>query len=215
MRRSVVIGKTNVGKTLFCVHFAQYIGVKEMTWLLERADGRTEQVRMSPSRAEALLSGAMPHTTRCLQSICLEFARGKGSRQLLLTDTTGLVDGIHPEPELRAAMAQTLKAILDADVVLHLVDAASIGRREQRDTHAGAEDDDGQESGWSLLDDQIAQLGQEKDGYLILANKMDLGFAKAGYRALVKRFTKHRVIPISARYQSGFREVKQHVWRMA
>lgn len=212
MKRSVVIGKTNVGKTLFCVHFAQYIGVREMTWLLERADGRTEQVRMSPKSAEQALSGPPPHRTRCLQSIRLEFARGKGSRQMLLTDTTGLVDGIHPESDLRMAMAQTLKATLDADIILHLVDAAKIGRGKPSDA---TQPEDDSAAGWSELDDQIAQLGAQKDGYLILANKMDLAFAKAGYRELLKRFSKHRVVPVSALCQSGFREVKQHVWRLA
>lgn len=212
MRRSVVIGKTNVGKTLFCVRFAQFVGVREMTWLVERTDGRTEQVRMTPKAAEQALSGVPPHRTRCLQSLCLDFARGKGTRQMLLTDTTGLVDGIHPESAIRMAMAQTLKAIMEADVILHIVDAAKIGRGDPAE--ANRADADGA-TGWSELDDQIAQLGTKKPGYLILANKMDLAFAKAGCRSLQKRFSKHRVVPISALHRSGFREVKQHVWRLA
>lgn len=212
MKRSVVIGKANVGKTLFCIHFAAFVGVKEMTWLVERTDGQTAQYRMSPKAAEHELSGAFPHKTRCLQSVCLDFARGKGSRHLLLTDTTGLVDGIHPDAELRGAMAQTLKSIVDADVVLHLVDAAKIG-----ESGASTSSSHGArvEGGWSTLDDQVARLGEHKDGYLILANKMDLPLAKAGYRELAKRFTRHRVVPVSALYNSGFREVRQHVWRLA
>ncbi len=211
MRQSVVIGKANVGKTLFCIYFAQYIGVREMTWLVERTDGRTEHVRTSPKSAAETLSGELPHKTRCLQSVCLDFARGKGVRQFLLTDTTGLTDGIHPEADLRRAMAQTLRAIVNADVVLHMVDAAAIGevglgRKPNRAAH---------EHGWSELDDQIAELGEHKSGYLILANKMDLPGAKQGYRELSKRFTRHRVVPISALHQNGFREVKQHVWRLA
>lgn len=211
MRHSVVIGKANVGKTLFCIHFAQYIGVREMTWLIERTDGRTEHVRTSPKAAEETLSGELPHKTRCLQSVCLDFARGKGMRQFLLTDTTGLTDGIHPEVDLRRAMAQTLRAIVNADVVLHMVDAAAIGEAGsvEKGKHLGAE------GAWSALDDQIAELGDHKSGYLILANKMDLQSAKRGYRELSKRFTRHRVVPISALHQSGFREVKQHVWRLA
>lgn len=210
MNHSVVVGKANVGKTLFCVRFAQFVGVRELTWWVEHTDGSTEQIRMSPARAEHVLSGGVPHSTRSLQSICLDFARGKGSRQFLLTDTTGLIDGIHPDAQLRAAMGQTLKAILDADAVLHVVDAAEIGSREQT-----GEDGEPASRGWSELDDQIARIGAEKRGYLILANKMDLPQAKEGYRMLSKRFTRHRVIPISALYSSGFREVKQHVWRMA
>ena len=40
MKPTVVIGKTNAGKTLFCVRFAAYLGIRELRWLMERTDGQ-------------------------------------------------------------------------------------------------------------------------------------------------------------------------------
>jgi GTPase Era involved in 16S rRNA processing len=211
VNRSVVIGKTNVGKTLFCIHFARYMGVRELRWLVERTDGRTEHKRMTLSEAERLLSGPEPHSTRNLQSVVVELPRGKGVRQLLVTDSTGLVEGIHPDLNVREAMAQTLQAMLESDVILHVVDAAELGRRSRTEGIKGEADG----LAWDLLDEQISSFGLQNSGYLILANKMDLPEAKQGYRSLCRRFSRHRVVPISALYATGFREVKQHVWRFA
>lgn len=211
MKRSLVIGKTNVGKTLFCIHFARFLGVRELNWVMERADERTDRKRMSLADAERVLSGPHAHETRCLQSVGLSFPRGKTSRQLLLTDTTGFTDGIHPEPEVREAMAQTLRAMVQADLILHVVDAAAIGRSPE--FLAGPQS--ASLPVWNTLDQQLVEFGTKQEGYIVLANKMDLPEARAGYRALCKRFSKQRVFPVSAKFTSGFREVKQHVWRFA
>jgi 50S ribosomal subunit-associated GTPase HflX len=167
---------------------------------------------MSFTEAKKSLTDASHHMTRCLQSVFLELPRGKGMRQLLLTDATGLSEGIHPDESVRRAMAQTLKAMLNSDVVLHIVDANAIGEHpacleSTRSLHSN--------SVWSALDEQLLEYGAHHDGYIVLANKMDLPKAKQGYRALCKRLTRHRVVPISALYRSGFREVKNHVWRLA
>jgi 50S ribosomal subunit-associated GTPase HflX len=147
------------------------------------------------------LSGPCHHTTRNLQSISLELPRGKGVRQFKLTDSTGLSDGIHPELEMREAMAQTLQELRHADCVLHLVDAAEVSR-------AGGLQPLGE------LDSQIAELGRHKQGYLCLANKVDLPDGQRGFRLLQKEFKGLKVLPISALYRHGFQEVKEHVWRL-
>ncbi|WP_029420418.1 GTPase [Alicyclobacillus macrosporangiidus] len=208
MKRSLVIGKTNVGKTLFCIHFARYMGVRELRWLVEEADGRTDCRLMSLAEAEASLSDAHPHRTRCLQSVAVEFPAGKTVRQLLLTDTTGLTEGIHPEPALREAMAQTLRAMTDANLILHMVDAGAIGRALR-----GQVADPG--CAWDALESQLAEFGMRHGGYVLLANKMDLPGAMDGYRFLCKRYSRQRVLPVSALHGTGFREVKQVVWRFA
>lgn len=209
MKRSLVIGKTNVGKTLFCVHFAKFMGLKEIRWLIERSDGRTEQRRMSVGEAERTLSDPIAHRTRDLQSVRIEFARGKGDRELLLTDTTGLTDGVNPDLDLRQAMAKTLEALLSSSFVLHLVDAYEIGRSGQGLTNSGA-----LLGPWNELDEQLARFGAQKQGYLVLANKMDLPGADDGFRRLKERLSGQTVLPISALHGTGFREVKQHVWKL-
>lgn len=214
MKRNLVIGRTNVGKTLFCIHFARYLGVRELNWLLERTDGRTEERRMTLREAEETWSDPALHRTRCLQSIRLELPRGKGNRQFLLTDTTGLSEGIHEEPTVREAMAQTLRAMMEANLILHIVDACEIGRSDASGARHRLRSG-GLGAAWSQLDDQLAEFGQEHAGYLLLANKMDLPGAKDGYRALCRRFSRRQVIPVSALQGHGFREVRQHVWRLA
>ncbi|GMA48879.1 hypothetical protein GCM10025857_02360 [Alicyclobacillus contaminans] len=208
MNRGLVIGKTNVGKTLFCIHFAKFMGIRELNWLVERTDGQTERRRMSVNAAEVELSDATPHRTRNLQSLAVEFPHKKGTHTLLLSDSTGLCDGIHPEASVREAMAQTLEVLFSARIVLHIVDAAQIGRRLMQGVGSG-------DAWWDPVEEQLADYGGTQSGYIILANKMDLPEARSGYAALSKRFTRHRVIPVSALYATGFREVKQHVWRFA
>lgn len=206
MKRSLVIGNANVGKTLFCLRFAAFLGLRQLRVFVERTDGKTEEKLLTVEEAQELLSGPEAHHTRDLQTIALSVPRGKSNRQLLLTDTTGLTDGIHPDAEIREAMAQTLSALTSAQVILHVVDAARLGTDS-----SGS----GKPSAWKPVDDQLAEYGHSCGGYLILANKMDLPGAKAGYQQLCKRFGKHRVVPVSALYGGGFREVRQHVWRFA
>jgi hypothetical protein len=210
MRRTLVIGRTNAGKTLFCVQFARYLGLHEAEWFVERESGITERRRMSLVDAECFWSGADGHRTRGLHSIRLEFPRGKGMRQIILTDTTGLEEGMDADPELRSAMAQTLRAMLEAHVVLHVIDACAVGR-----ALADAGGAVRQAGAWNQLDEQLASFGQTREGYVVLANKMDLPESRIGYQFLCGRLDKRRVLPISARYRTGFREVKHYVWRMA
>jgi 50S ribosomal subunit-associated GTPase HflX len=195
VKRALIIGRTNVGKTLFCIHFAEYLGLTNLGWWLEHSDGRTERRQMSVREAEAVLTNASPHFTQSLQSLQIEVPRGKVGYRLMLTDSTGLTDGIHPAPPLRNAMAQTLEALLDADVILHMVDAA--------------------QPSWDSLDQQIFAYGRRSKRYLVLANKIDLPTAKRGYRKLVRHVSQQLVLPVSALCGSGFREVRQCVWRMA
>lgn len=209
MNRTIVIGKTNAGKTLFCIRFASYLGIRELRWLMERTDGKTEEKRMTAQEAEWALSDAAKHNTRCMQSLRVQVPRGKMDRELWLTDTTGLSEGVHPEPVVREAMAQTLEALVGANLILHVVDSAALGQSLQAGHSAASS------PAWQTLDDQITDLGRQHRGYVVLANKIDLPGAREGYRQLCRRFSKQHVIPISALHGTGFREVKHHVWKLA
>ncbi|WP_052036363.1 GTPase [Tumebacillus flagellatus] len=196
-----MIGRTNVGKTIFCINFAEYLGLQRMDVYFQLPDGTTRQRKYNVSAAREELSGTEAHHTRSLQSITLELPRGKGMRQLKLTDSTGLVDGIHPDLEMREAMAQTLEELRRADCVLHLVDASEVMK-------AGGLNNLGE------LDLQIAELGKRKHGYLCLANKVDLPDGQRGFKLLERELKGLNMLPVSALYRQGFREVKEHVWRL-
>lgn len=203
--QSLVIGRTNAGKTMFCLQFAKYLGIREFTWLMERADGHVEQRRMKISDAITALASPEPHRTRQLQSLFVDVPRGKGTRQLKVTDTTGLSDGVHEDPQVRQAMAQTLRAMVDTQIVFHVVDANSLGRfGSANDTR----------SAFLPLDRQLIDYGATRTNYVILANKMDLPAAAAGLGLIRRTFPKLRVIPVSALAGNGFREVKRYVWRL-
>lgn len=204
--QSSVVGRVNAGKTLFCLRFAKYLGIRELNLMVERTDGHTETMRMDIHDALQHLSDPTPHKTRQLQSIVLDIPRGKGIRQMMLTDTAGLSDGIHFEQEVRNAIAETLRFIMGSKIILHIIDVTSVGlvvnkqsaHRESCPIHA--------------LDEQLVRFGESCPTYIILANKMDLPRAEEGYRILRKTFPKRKIIPVSSMTGSGFREVKRHVW---
>ncbi len=200
MSRCLVIGKPNVGKSVFVLHFARYLGLSEVRLTCEDAEGRRFQRAYAVEAAVRDLSGAAPHQTRCLQSVTLDLPAGKGTKRLELVDTSGLSEGIHADINVRRAMAQTLANVREAHIILHMVDASQAAV-------AGAVAAIGE------VDYQVAQFAQMRGGYLLLANKMDLPTAPAGLALIRREFAGHIVLPISALHGQGFREVKRYVWR--
>ncbi|GAX91778.1 GTPase [Effusibacillus lacus] len=201
MKNFLVIGRTNVGKTMFCVNFAEFLGLHRLDVYYQLPDGTTRQRKYDLPAARQELSGLGQHKTRSLQSIQLDLPGGKGSRKFKLTDSTGLTDGIHPDKSLRESMAQTLAELQYADCILHLIDLTEVART-------------GGLSAMGELDLQIAELGGMKSGYAMLANKIDLPEAKPALEIVQGEVGETRIIPISAKYRQGFREVKEYVWRL-
>lgn len=200
MKRCIIIGQPNVGKTMFALHFAEYLGLAKARIAFAEAGGRRWEAAYSMAAARTTLTSSAPHHTRQLQSLTLELPAGKGTKHLELVDTSGLVDGIHPDATIRRAMAQTLAAVREAKVILHMLDAAALGA-------GGAVDTIGE------VDYQVAQFAQLRGGYLVLANKMDLPGAEDGLARLRREFAGHRIAPVSALHKQGFDEVKAFVWR--
>ncbi len=200
MKECLVIGKTNVGKTLFTLNFASYLGVKTLQIETVYPDGSKLTDTCNLPEALAELTDAAPHKTRCLQTVTLELPAGKGKKRFQLTDSSGLVDHVHAEKEVRRAIAQTLAKVRQADIVIHIVDASAVGKK-------GAPEALGE------VDYQIAQFAQMRKSYLLIANKIDLPEARDGLFRLQEEFPGHRIIPVSALYQKGFKEVKAFVSR--
>lgn len=200
MRDCLVIGRPNVGKTLFILSFAEYAGMRRVAVEVREGDGRTETRPYILAQARRELVSEQAHTTRCLQSVVVEMPAGKGTRRFRLTDTVGLTDHIHQDYEIRRAIAQTLAAVLTARVVLHVVDAALAGR-------------DGVSRALGEIDYQVARFAECRGAYAILANKMDLPDAKTGLPQLLGEFPGRMILPVSALHRRGFREVASFVRR--
>ncbi|NLZ54951.1 MAG: GTP-binding protein HSR1 [Thermoanaerobacteraceae bacterium] len=200
MKQCTIIGKTNVGKTLFLINFAEYLGVKSFDINFLYNEGSKISKKISSKNAISHLVDESPHKTRCIQSITLDFAVGKGKKRIRIVDTAGFIDGIHPDIEVRKAISQTLAIIRDSDIILHIIDAYA-AKNKDLPSYMGE------------VDYQIAQFAQLKRGYAILANKMDIPGAKEGFYKIKEEFSGHIVLPISALYKRGFKEVKTFVSR--
>jgi predicted GTPase len=200
MKRCIVLGKPNVGKTLLVLGLADYMKVKDIDISFVDPGGVGYSRKYPIDVAIRELVGALPHQTKCLQSLTLEFRAGKGKKTVELIDTTGLIEQIHDDPLTRKAMAQTLSAIRGAQIVIHVIDAHQAG---QADLSSQLTETD--------LDTQLAAFAGPRGGYCIVANKMDLPGAKRGLSRIQRSFTGYKVIPVSAATRDGLKEVRRHV----
>lgn len=199
--QAVVLGRTNVGKTVFTVNFAFYLGVKELAVSFSPPDGQRTLRFFGGRSALEELAGPEPHKTRRLQSTAVQVSAGKGIKRFSLVDTTGIADFVHPEAEVRRGMAQTLGLLNQARLILHMLDAAAVGEQ-------------GPVDGLGEIDYQVAHFGRVRGrGYAILANKMDLEAAGKGLEIIRSEFGGLTVLPISALRREGFAEVKRFVAR--
>ncbi len=199
-RQCVVVGKTNVGKTLFAIRFSEYLGARSILLRRDGAGSGEPQQAYTPGGARRVLVSADPHWTLDLQSLSLDLRAGKARRRITLIDTPGLGDHIDQRGDVRRGMAAALRALYRADLVIHMIDASRVA-------DPGAIEAPGE------IDQQIARFARFKPGYAILANKMDLEPAAAGLRLLRERFPGEYIIPVSALEASGFPEVKAFVRR--
>lgn len=189
LQKCLVIGRTNVGKTAFVLNFAEYLGLSRVEITFNYPDGFATKQTFRLEHARQELIGRGQHKTRCLQALEVEVPAGKTKKRILLTDSSGFSDGIPNNPAVRQAAAQTLLEIKQAALVLHMLDASSAGAVGE-------------------VDRQIAHYAETRGGYVILANKMDLPQARDGLQRIRSQFPKQLVIPISALYKRGFKEVK-------
>ncbi|NLG85682.1 MAG: GTP-binding protein HSR1 [Firmicutes bacterium] len=198
MKECLVVGKVGTGKTLFVLNFASYLGFSQVNITIEYPDGRIKTKHYSIDTARQQLVGVDLHTTKSLQSIVIDIPAVKGVRRCLITDSSGLIDHIHQDINIRQAIAQTLSAIRQADLIIHIVDSSQVGIHDAP-------------SALGEVDYQVAQFAQMRGGYVILANKMDIPGAERGLSKLSLELPGHKIIPISALHKQGFKEVKAFV----
>lgn len=175
-RACVLVGLPGAGKTAFARAFAAYLGVA--------GTGRPSGIPAgTPPRFELPLT-----------------CRGEGGRgdPLALVDAPSLPGEIAPDAGVRRAAALTLRFLMASPLVLHVVDAASVG-------NAGA---------LSPTDRALAVFTASRAGRpgglrrAVLATKMDLPPARLGLLLLEREMAPVRVIPVSAPSRRGFREVR-------
>jgi len=198
VKNGLVLGKPNAGKTLFIINFAGFLGLRGLRADVTGVDGYTRRVTLSLEQAKREWVSQRPHKTRQLYRVHLLLPKGKGKKQLTLTDSTGLLEGIPGDPELRRAIGQTLLTVRQADFIIHIVDASQAVTND-----------------WVLspgeVDMQLARYGRFRRNYLMLANKMDLPAAAHGLETLQKTFAGTAILPVSALQKTGFIEVRDYI----
>jgi dihydroflavonol-4-reductase len=190
MKTCTIIGKTNVGKTVFFLNFTKYLGANLFEIEYINIDGTKTREKLNHRQAVLKLVDNKTHKTRCIQSLVVNMPMGKGKKKIQLIDTAGLIDRIHPDSNIRKSISQTLSVIRESDVVLHIIDASTAKRKELP-------------SSMGEVDYQVAQFAQLKRSYAILANKMDLPEAELGLEKVRAEFRGNFIIPISALYKKG------------
>lgn len=193
----LILGKVNAGKTLFLINFAEFIGLKDINLTLLHPDGYRREKKYPISQARRLLISSQPHKTRCLQKIVIKLPARKGKKEIVLVDSSGVIEGIHVDKEIRSGIAQTLSEIKRSKLILHIFDVCNV---------IG-------EKSLSEIDKQICSFAKLKDGYLILANKMDMPGSEKGLARIKEELNVSNIIPISNKTKLGFDEVKAFVIR--
>jgi len=197
LKEALIVGKTNVGKSLFLVNFTEFLGYKKIYLSIEGVDRRVLNKEMSIDIARKYLSSDKDFKTKCLQSTEIKIPAYKGFKEIRIIDSSGLTDGIHPDLNIRCSIVQTLEKIGAVSLIMHLID---ITEYIDEDINKISE-----------IDRQLIRYGASNNNYILLANKMDLDIDQKGVRYLKKCFNNVRIIPISALYLTGFEEVKSYV----
>lgn len=197
MSECLVTGLPNVGKTCFVINFAEYMGLKELKFNVRQTAGYTSITTFSPVEARRKLISVDSNYTREIQSIKMEIPVGKSFKELNIIDSCGLSSGINPDEEVRLAMAKTIRLLRASKMVLHIIDITNIRTTADR----------------VLLpvDKLIMDYASLEKNYAVLVNKMDLLSSHNNLEVLRKKIRDKIIIPISALYQTGFKEVKKLV----
>jgi predicted GTPase len=202
VKRLLIVGRPGVGKTLFMINFAAYVGQKTLRLVIERPDYRVESIILAPEEARNRLVGRTGHFTRAAQSLILDLRRGKARVQVELEDTPGLDMEISPDVEIRKAMAQTIRKMRGADLVIHIIDPLQVTAPAHAPACPG-------------IDLEIARFALTRGGYIILVNKMDLPGAQAGLDRARVLFPGQLMVGISALTGLNFKQVVRVVRRYA
>lgn len=198
MRECLIIGRPNSGKTLFALNFAGYLGINHIDLTCRTYDGLMTCRHFTLEEAKRELCGNTLHKTQSLQSMLLTMKAGKATANFKLTDTCGVSERIHPDVRIRKGMAQTLRLLRSVDLILHVIDLSLVNKDF---------------ASQASIDYEFYNYGMIGKAYLVLGNKYDLSAAKCNLSRLSAAFPHANIVPISALYSQGFREVKACVAR--
>ncbi|MEW6723604.1 MAG: GTPase domain-containing protein [Bacillota bacterium] len=196
MGTCLVVGGPNSGKTSLVLSLANLFGAE---LVIRTVTSAGKAVAWESSRARCELVSAHPHTTLEAQTIRVTVRTVKAWKEFDLVDTAGLVSYIHHDEAIRRAMAQTVALLSSADLVLHLVDAATLGS--------------GLSEAVGPIDLELASYCHDHRSYLVVATKMDLATAPRGLARIRQLFPEGHIVPVSVVTGQGLKVVKSYIIR--
>lgn len=195
MTRTVLaVGAPGAGKSLLLARLARWLGA--MPRAAAAAVGRPAPDG-TPDGASAGVSDGAPDGEPSLY--VADCGGGPLRRRLCLLDTLALTDEIAAAAATRRGQAQTLRRLITATVVLHVVDAASVG-----------------EAGTGVLtecDRLLARWGQGRRGYVLVAAQMDRPWAMTGVAVLRRHLAPPLLLPVAAACDQGLGHLRAVVRR--
>lgn len=200
MRVALIVGQSNVGKTLLMIRLAESFGIKliRLELLLCKLSDHRSPVTLGVNKAVETLTGPALNQTRSLQGVPVPVAMRKGLKPCRLVDSVGLSDRIHPDARIRKGMADTLRELVRARVILHVVDSERIALKGVR-------------GGFGEIDYQVMQYGSTKGGYAMVVNKTDVTGGQRAVAELRREFPRIKMIATSAKTGFGLDETRRFV----
>lgn len=192
MLTAAVAGLPGVGKTMFWLRTGSGLGGRFLSVRWREPDGREGKRRMSPAEARCRLCSLGRHKTRNPQWMDIAVRRGLPWTKVRLTDTAGLVAGVHPDADLRRGMAESLRLLTDSPVWFHVVDLGRLARENGR-LHE--------------VDRELLRYRRHVPHYALIANKADLPGAAEAAERLIGAHPDLRIFVVSSLYRTGFDSV--------
>lgn len=116
----VAVGASRVGKTLFCINFAEYLGAKNLCYTENGPLGRNRGVVL-PHDARNLMVHPGPRCNGVVRTFAVNLPLGN-PRRIALVDTASLKAKTPLPRSERVKLILTLQALEEANAVLYLVD---------------------------------------------------------------------------------------------
>lgn len=199
MKKCMIIGRPNAGKTSFFISFIESLGIRRCRIATKSPEGKLEGRGYPIDLAYKFLVSQTPFKTKGLQEMRLSLKKSRGSVEVALIDSGGVSDSGSTITEIKASMLLTLTALQEAEIILHIIDASTVNPEKA--------------SAPESIDNQINSFGKWKGAYCILSSKMDLSESIGGLEILEKNYANSYIIPISSVSNMGLKEVRDFVVR--
>ncbi len=194
----LMLGQTNVGKTLLSLQLSKHAGNTSPFVVQQLPTGEIrERFFVSTKEAIKTLVSDRRSTTLGLQTLGASVGTLLSSR-LLLRDSTGLCSQAVEDKMVRLGMARTLEALVKTDMVLLVVDGSRI--------QAGYLLDEVDE--WALRFAAMRKIQRA-----VVVNKLDLPGVKRMSDGLKKLWRHEQIFATSALHEQGLGPVFQFLQR--